>query len=47
VFTQRRKQLGAILGRDRAWPAGIRPDQRAEELSVTQFVALAAESGSL
>jgi 16S rRNA (adenine1518-N6/adenine1519-N6)-dimethyltransferase len=47
VFTQRRKQLGAVLGRDRAWPAGIRPDQRAEALSVEQFVALAAESGSL
>jgi 16S rRNA (adenine1518-N6/adenine1519-N6)-dimethyltransferase len=50
LFGKRRKQLGSILGRpapDRPWPAGIRPDQRAEELSVAQFVALAAESDRL
>ena len=49
IFSQRRKQLGSILGRDRpgGWPAGIRPDQRAEELSVEQIVALAAGAGTL
>jgi 16S rRNA (adenine1518-N6/adenine1519-N6)-dimethyltransferase len=47
VFTKRRKQLGAVLGRERAWPAGIRPEQRAEELSVEQMVALAGGAGRL
>jgi 16S rRNA (adenine1518-N6/adenine1519-N6)-dimethyltransferase len=40
VFGQRRKQLGSILGRDRDFPAGIRAEQRAEELSVEQLAAL-------
>jgi 16S rRNA (adenine1518-N6/adenine1519-N6)-dimethyltransferase len=40
VFGQRRKQLGSILGRGVEFPAGIRPDHRAEELSVEQLVAL-------
>jgi 16S rRNA (adenine1518-N6/adenine1519-N6)-dimethyltransferase len=42
LFAARRKQLGSTLGRERAWPAGIRPEQRAEELSVEQLIALAA-----
>ena len=41
LFTQRRKQLGKILGRDAALPAGVTPDQRPESLSVDQLVALA------
>ncbi|MHC4992512.1 MAG: 16S rRNA (adenine(1518)-N(6)/adenine(1519)-N(6))-dimethyltransferase RsmA [Planctomycetota bacterium] len=40
LFTRRRKQLGTALGRDRDWPAGIRPDQRPEQLTVTQIVEL-------
>lgn len=40
VFGQRRKQLGSILGREIAWPLGIEPRQRAEELNVEQLVAL-------
>lgn len=45
VFGQRRKQIGSILGRDGprgGWPADVRPEQRAEELSVPALVALAA-----
>ena len=41
LFQKRRKQLGAILGRDRALPKGIDPDARPESLSVEQFVQLA------
>lgn len=41
LFQQRRKQLGSILGRDRAFPEGIEPNQRPEELAVEQFVTLA------
>jgi len=41
LFTQRRKQLGKILGRDAALPAGVTADQRPESLSVDQLVALA------
>lgn len=40
VFQQRRKQLGKILGRDRAFPEGIDPSQRPEQLTVEQFVTL-------
>lgn len=41
LFQKRRKQIGAILGRDRALPEGIDPNARPESLSVEQFVALA------
>lgn len=41
IFGQRRKQLGSVLGRGFDWPAGIRPERRAEELGVAEIVALA------
>lgn len=44
LFTQRRKQIGAILKaemRDRAWPEGIAPTMRPEQLSIEQLDALA------
>jgi 16S rRNA (adenine1518-N6/adenine1519-N6)-dimethyltransferase len=40
VFHTRRKQLGAILGRDLNWPAGVEPVTRPEQLSIQQLVAL-------
>ena len=40
LFEKRRKQLGAVLGRDREWPAGIQPTDRAEALSIDQLIAL-------
>ncbi|MCX5658645.1 MAG: 16S rRNA (adenine(1518)-N(6)/adenine(1519)-N(6))-dimethyltransferase RsmA [Planctomycetota bacterium] len=40
VFGQRRKQLGAILGRATPLPPGIDPTWRAERLSVEQLVEL-------
>lgn len=40
LFEKRRKQLGAVLGRKRAFPEGIEPSARAESLDVDQFVAL-------
>lgn len=40
AFEQRRKQLGSVLGRDRAWPPGIEPTMRAEQLTPHQFVSL-------
>ncbi|QOJ18449.1 MAG: ribosomal RNA small subunit methyltransferase A [Phycisphaeraceae bacterium] len=41
LFTKRRKQLGTILGRDRAdWPEGVTPDLRPEALTPAQAVAL-------
>jgi len=39
-FQKRRKQLGAVLGRDKPLPGGIRPEARCESLSVEQFVQL-------
>ncbi|MCL4199504.1 MAG: ribosomal RNA small subunit methyltransferase A [Phycisphaerales bacterium] len=36
LFRSRRKQLGSIFGRDRAWPAGIQPTQRPGELTIGQ-----------
>jgi 16S rRNA (adenine1518-N6/adenine1519-N6)-dimethyltransferase len=42
LFTKRRKQLRAILGRATALPADVQPTQRPEQLSVEQLVALAA-----
>ncbi len=47
VFSKRRKQLGSTLGRDTAWPAGVRPENRIEELSVDRVVALCAAVASL
>ena len=41
LFQKRRKQIGAILGRDTALPAGIDPDARPESLLVEQFASLA------
>jgi 16S rRNA (adenine1518-N6/adenine1519-N6)-dimethyltransferase len=41
LFTQRRKQIGAILGRDFPFPAGIDPAARPEALDIAQLVALA------
>jgi 16S rRNA (adenine1518-N6/adenine1519-N6)-dimethyltransferase len=40
MFSKRRKQLGSVLGRGHAFPAGIEPENRMEELSVPQAVAL-------
>ena len=40
LFSKRRKQLGAILGRGQALPEGIVSTQRPEELTPEQFVAL-------
>ncbi|MBL9031699.1 MAG: ribosomal RNA small subunit methyltransferase A [Phycisphaerae bacterium] len=40
MFASRRKQLGSVLGRDFPWPAGVRPEQRIEELPTPAVVAL-------
>ena len=40
LFSKRRKQLGTIFGRDRAWPEGVTPDLRPEALDVAQLVEL-------
>jgi 16S rRNA (adenine1518-N6/adenine1519-N6)-dimethyltransferase len=40
LFSKRRKQLGGILGRGTAWPAGIDPSARPETLSIEQLVTL-------
>ena len=40
LFSKRRKQLGAILGRNRAWPDGIDPNARPETLAITDLVRL-------
>lgn len=40
LFASRRKQLGSILGRTLAFPEGIDPAQRPEELSVEQIERL-------
>ena len=47
VFMKRRKQLGGVVGRRTAWPEGVRPENRIEELSVAQAVALAAAVDTL
>ncbi|MEX2673639.1 MAG: 16S rRNA (adenine(1518)-N(6)/adenine(1519)-N(6))-dimethyltransferase RsmA [Phycisphaeraceae bacterium] len=41
LFSKRRKQLGAILGRDTALPPGIDANARPEQLSVEQLIELA------
>lgn len=40
LFTRRRKQIGAILGRNTPLPEGVDPTARPESLSVEQLVAL-------
>lgn len=40
LFSKRRKQLGAILGREVDWPAGIEPKQRPETLTIEQLIEL-------
>jgi len=40
LFTKRRKQLGAVFGRDAAFPEGIDPNDRPEKLTIAQFRAL-------
>ncbi|MFW6060704.1 MAG: hypothetical protein ACODAQ_11020, partial [Phycisphaeraceae bacterium] len=45
LFQQRRKQLGAILGRDVPLPADIEPRHRPEQLSVPQLAAIARQLG--
>ena len=47
LFASRRKQLGSTLGRGFSWPPGVKPENRIEELSVAQAVALAAAADSL
>jgi len=47
LFASRRKQLGSVLGRGIDWPAGVKPENRIEELSVAQAVALAGAVDSL
>lgn len=41
LFSKRRKQIGAILGRATPLPAGIDPRARPEQLTVGQLIALA------
>ncbi len=45
LFTQRRKQLGAILGRHHAWPVGVDPAARPDRLTVEQVIALSLLEG--
>lgn len=40
LFGKRRKQLGAVLGREGAWPAGVRPEERAESLAIPALIEL-------
>lgn len=40
LFSKRRKQLGAILGRNVDWPEEIEPTQRPETLTVQQLIEL-------
>ncbi len=40
LFSKRRKQLGTILGRDVAWPPGVTPDLRPEQLTIAQLTLL-------
>lgn len=41
LFTKRRKQLGAILGREFPFPEGVDPTARPEQLTVEQIESLA------
>lgn len=47
LFTQRRKQLGAVLGRNQAWPAGITPEVRVEDLDIPGWITLFNALGHL
>ena len=40
VFSKRRKQLGAVLGREGPWPPGVSPTDRAEALPPESLIAL-------
>lgn len=40
LFSQRRKQIGSVLGRSGPWPEGVLPSARAETLSPEQVIAL-------
>jgi len=40
LFSQRRKQLGSVLGRTGSWPEKISPTLRAEQLTVEQIIEL-------
>ena len=40
LFEKRRKQLGAVLGREGPWPVGVTPTDRAETLGVDAMVRL-------
>jgi 16S rRNA (adenine1518-N6/adenine1519-N6)-dimethyltransferase len=40
VLEQRRKQLGAVLGREFSLPDGISPEVRAESLNIEQWISL-------
>jgi hypothetical protein len=40
LFGKRRKQLGTIFGRGRAWPEGEEEQMRPEVLSIGQLVEL-------
>jgi len=44
LFTKRRKQLGAILGRGAPLPEGVTPEMRPEDLTVEQAAALSRQS---
>lgn len=44
LFSKRRKQLGAILGRAIAWPEGVKAEDRPESLSVQSLIALMEQS---
>ncbi len=45
LFQKRRKQLGAILGREVDWPSGVQATDRPEVLTVAQIAALAERIG--
>ncbi len=40
LFSKRRKQLGAILGRSGVWPDGVDPTARPESLAIADLVRL-------
>ena len=43
LFSKRRKQIGAILCRDRDWPDGVEPTMRPEQLDIATLAALAQD----
>jgi 16S rRNA (adenine1518-N6/adenine1519-N6)-dimethyltransferase len=42
LFSQRRKQLGSIIGRNVEWPDGITPEMRPSTLTIAQLESLCA-----